>query len=626
MRKYLILIPLFAATCLAQSIYIPLEFEAAYEEGTRSLDGRPGSDYWQNHSDYKISVSLYPQSGLVKGSAVITYYNNSPDMLERLVFRLYPNIFKKDAVKDYRFSKDENTDGMIISNLTINKKSYNITSDANVENTGTNLIIKNLAIAPEKQAAINVSWEFKVPKENHIRMGQYDSTTFFIAYWYPQIAVYDDIDGWDMTEYTGNAEFYNDFNNYDVKISVPNNYGVWAAGSLENGADVLSPVVYERYNEAMVSDKTVNIITADDHLLKTAVFNNTNETNTWHFKAVNVPDFTFGAAANYLWDGRTADAVNKKVFVNSAYKESSLDFYEVSDVASKTIDLLSRELPGVPFPYPKFTVFDGGGGMESPMMSNQSANRERIWMVHVTVHEIVHSYFPFMLGINERKYAWMDEGWAQMISEYIQYELDKTIDFRAHNVKRYLDYAGEFDEVPMMYTSSNIRGEMYGNHAYFRPANAYNILRDFMGDVQFKKALQEYMKRWEGKHPTPYDFFFTFEDVTDDELSWFWDPWFYKQGYPDVAIDTAFVNNEGLKIKITKEGELPIPVAINVKFKDGTSKKAYRSASVWKPGSPTEEEDEIWIEMETTSKPVLIELGSPYIPDADTTNNYWQFK
>lgn len=515
---------------------------------------------------------------------------------------------------------------MTISSLTINKKSYDVGRDTNVENTGTNLVIKKLSVGAGKQVSISVAWEFKVPRENFVRMGQYDSTTFFIAYWYPQIAVYDDIDGWDMTEYTGNAEFYNDFNNYDVKITVPNNYGVWATGDLENGAEVLSPQIYTRYNEALASDKTVNIVTANDYLLKMAVFNNTNPTNTWHFTASNVPDFTFGAAQNYLWDARTADGYNKKVFINTAYNQASLDFYDVCDVTAKTVEMLSKDLPGMPFPFPKITVFNGSGGMESPMMINQGSNSQRIWMVHVTVHEVVHSYFPFGMGINERKYAWMDEGWTQMLSEYIQYELDKSIDFRARNVKRYLDYAGEFDEVPMMYISSGIRGEMYGNHAYFRPANAYNILRDFMGDALFKKALQEFMKRWEGKHPTPYDFFFTFEDVTDDDLSWFWEPWFYKQGYPDVAIDTAFVSNEILKVKITKEGELPIPVALNVKFKDGTSKKAYRSASVWKPGSPNEEEDEIWIEMETTSKPSLIELGNPYIPDADTTNNNWQFK
>jgi len=626
MYKYLIPVLLLCTASFSQSIYVPLEFQAAYEEGTRSMDGKPGADYWQNKSDYKINVSLNPTAGVISGTAVITYYNNSPDILDRIVFRMYPNINKKGALKDFLFSKDEYTDGMVISSLSINKKSYDVKTDTSIENTGTNLVVKDLSIAPKKQTVINVSWEFKIPKENLVRMGQYDSTTFFIAYWYPQVAVYDDIDGWDMIEYTGQAEFYNDFNNYDVKITLPNSYGVWATGSLENPNEVLAPQILSRYKDAMVSNKVTGIIKANDYLLKMAVFNNSAETNTWHYTAAGVSDFTFAAASNYLWDGMAADGLSKKVFVSAVYDPSSLEFYEVCEVAAKTVEMMSRDLPGVPFPFPKITVFNGSGGMESPMMVNQGTNKERIWMIYTTVHEVAHSYFPFYMGINERKYAWMDEGWAQMLSEYVQYELDKTIDFRARNVKRYLDYSGQFDEVPMMYPSYNIRSDMYGSHAYFRPCSAYNIMKDFMGDASFKKALQEYIKRWAGKHPTPYDFFFSFEDATDDELGWFYEPWFFKQGYPDLGIDTAYVKDNILRVQVTKEGDLPVPVALYVKMKDGTSKKAYRSASAWKPGANGDEEDEIWIEVEMDKKPSGIELGNQYIPDADTTNNYWIFK
>ena len=620
----LIFIPVF--NVFTQSLYIPLEFEDAYEEGTRSLDGKPGADYWQNKSDYNITVELDPATGIITGSASIIYYNNSPDTLDRIVFRLYQNIHKKGTVKDFPFDKDEFTDGLNISSMIINKKNIDLEGDTAIEKTGTNLVIKNLNILPGKQASIKVSWDFRIPKENTIRMGQYDSTTFFIAYWYPQVAVYDDIDGWDMIEYTGQTEFYNDFNNFDVKITVPNYYGVWGTGELKNPQEVLAPQIFEIYRQAMISSTIVNIITDQDYLKKMAVFNITNETNTWHFSASEVSDFSFGTAANFLWDGMTADGgPGKSVFVNSAYNPSSLDFYEMCDVASKTVEMLSRNLPGVPFPFPKITVFNGKGGIESPMMVNQSSNSRRIWMVHTAVHEVVHSYFPFYMGINERKYAWMDEGWTQMLSEYIQFELDKTIDFRARNVKRYLDYSGQFDEVPMMYPSYLIRGEMYGNHAYFRPCNALNILRDFIGDAQFKKAIHEYMKRWAGKHPTPYDFFFTFEDLLEDELGWFWEPWFFKQGYPDIGIDTAFVKDNNLSVKITKQGELPIPVALKIKFKDGSEKKAYRSASVWRPAAG-EDEGEITIETEVERKIHSLELGNEYIPDADTTNNYWMFK
>jgi hypothetical protein len=619
-KTILFLLFLLQAGIYSQSIYVPLEYLAAYEDGTRSLDGNPGADYWQNHADYKITASIKPSTGILKGSAVITYYNSSPDSLDKLVLRLYQNINKKDAMRDFPYKSVSDSEGITINSLSVGKKSYNMPSDTSLEYTGTNLVIKNIIIAPGKQSVINISWEFKIPKDNGIRMGQYDSTIMFVAYWYPQVAVYDDIDEWDMTEYTGNAEFYNDFNNFDVKITVPAEFGVWATGDLQNPESVLAQPILSKYAEAQVSQTTINIITVNDIL--NGVFNSTNETNTWHFIAKNISDFSFGSGKDMLWDGRSADGVNKKVFVNAVYKQSSVTFYEVCDIAAKTVEMLSKDLPGIPFPFPKITVFNGRGGMESPMMVNMGSTDQRIWTVHTTVHEVVHSYFPFYMGINERKYAWMDEGWSQMLSEYIQYEIDKTIDFRARNVNRYLDYSGQFDEFPMMYPSYMISGDMYYNHAYFRPANAYNMMHDFMGDSEFKKALQEYIKRWNGKHPTPYDFFFTFEDVTNDDLGWFYEPWFFKQGYPDLAIDTAYVKDDLLRVEIAKEGDLPVPVALTVKFKDGSTKRAYRTVSAWK----NEEEESIWIEMETDKRPAMIELGSQYIPDSDTTNNYWQFK
>lgn len=606
----------------SQSLYVPLEFQEAYENGTRSLDGKPGADYWQNHADYKIKANLNPQSGILSGSEEITYFNQSPDTLDKIVIRLYPNIYKKDAMRDFPYTSSDDQQGMKIQLLSAGKKNYDTSSDTSLEFSGTNLTIKNITVLPGKQVTLSINWEFKIPGETGIRMGQYDPKVFFIAYWYPQIAVYDDIDGWDLTEYTGTAEFYNDFNNYDVKITLPNEFGVWATGELQNPQDVYTQNILTKYSEAQVSADIVNIISKSDLESGSPLFSSTSENNLWYFKAKNVCDFTFAASSKYLWDGKSADAGGKKVFVSAVYSPNAVTFYEACEIASRTVEMMSKDLPGIQFPFPKITVFDGRGGMESPMMVNMSTGNERIWTVHTVVHEVAHSYFPFYMGINERKYAWMDEGWTQMLSEYIQYELDKTIDFRARNVKRYLDYAGQFDEFPMMYPSYMIRGEMYGNHAYFRPANAYNMMKDFMGDAVFKKALQEYIKRWSGKHPTPYDFFFTFEDVTDDDLAWFYQPWFFNHGYPDLAVDTAFVKDDILKIEITKEGEIPVPIALTVKFKDGSIKRAYRTVSAWK----NEESDAVWIDMEADKKPALIELGSQYIPDADSANNFWQFK
>ncbi|MFI5212003.1 MAG: M1 family peptidase, partial [Ignavibacteria bacterium] len=276
--KYILLLTIaLSAAALSQELYIPLEFQAAYEDGTRSPDGKPGPEYWQNSADYKLSVILDPAAGKITGSGTIIYNNNSPDILDRIVIRLYQNLNKAGTLKDFPFNDKEFTDGIVIRSLTLNKRSYDVMSDTSLENTGTNIVIKNLNVLPKKQVTISVSWDFTIPKVNKVRMGQYDSTTFFIAYWYPQIAVYDDIDGWDMTEYTGNAEFYNDFNNYDIKITVPNNYCIWATGELQNPDELFSPHILARYKEALGSFKIVNIITAQDYLLKMSLFKNSAE-------------------------------------------------------------------------------------------------------------------------------------------------------------------------------------------------------------------------------------------------------------------------------------------------------------------------------------------------------------
>lgn len=309
------------------------------------MDGKPGAEYWQNHTDYKINAKLDPLTGILTGSAQITYFNSSPDTLDKLVLRLYPNIYKNNAMRDYPLKSSGDNKGMILNSISVGKRNYDPKTDSSLEYTGTNLLIKNLSVNPGKQVSLNISWEFKVPKEEGIRMGQYDSSVFFIAYWYPQVSVYDDIDGWDLTEYTGNAEFYNDFNNYDVKITLPNDYCSWATGELQNPEEIFSQIILSRYSEANTSFKTVYIITADDYKNNIPILNNSADTNTWHYIAKGVPDFTFGTSANYLWDGRLADAGGKKVFVSSAYDQTSITFYEVCDIAAKTVEMMSKDLP-----------------------------------------------------------------------------------------------------------------------------------------------------------------------------------------------------------------------------------------------------------------------------------------
>lgn len=412
---------LFASSIIAQSsLNIPRNIYKAYEKKTRSFDGRPGPNYWINRSDYTIKAELIPQTRTINGHARITFYNNSPDSLNTFVFRLYQDVMKKGNPRDFSISANDLTEGIKIDTLIINDNGVDFKSKSyRVLRTGTNLIISNFPskVAPKGFAKIEVKWSVIIPKETRIRMGAYDSQTFFVAYWYPQIAVYDDIDGWDRQEYTGMTEFYNDFGNFDVELTVPGDNLVWATGVLQNAKDLLHPTILERYVKAHNSDEIVRIVAASD--VKNKTVTNGNEKNTWHFKAMNVPDFSFGTSNKYLWDGSSIEVdyktvTGKRVFVDACYEEGIKFQDEVALFARLSIDYLSNEWPGIPYPYPKMTVFNGeqkfGGGMETPMMCNNGAYPNRAGQIGVTIHEIAHTYMPFYMGINERKYAFMDEG------------------------------------------------------------------------------------------------------------------------------------------------------------------------------------------------------------------------
>jgi len=476
------------------SLYMPLNIKKAYDNGTRSYDGKPGPNYWQNRSDYKIEVSVEPETRMLSGKETITYYNYSPKALEQVVINLYQDINKYGNIRMRSLRNEALSDGVNIENIEINGAKVR---KWNQQRYGTNIIL----YLPESlksgdNMTFYIEWSFIIPKGSNIRMGTYRSSTFMIAYWYPQISVYDDIDGWDKIDYTGEQEFYGDYSNYDVSITVPNNICVWATGVLHNPADVLTAEYYGRYKKALESNSVINIIKEED-LKKGNIFKQENEYNTWEYKAKNVTDFAFAMSDSYLWDAVSLKVEEgRKVLISAAYNPDSEDFYKVAEISRVTIDMLSKDFPAVPFPYPRFTVFNGAGGMEYPMMANDGTRYSKSSTVNVTSHEISHTYFPFYVGTNEKKYAWMDEGWAQVLPLKIQDSLAEGNDQVYRNVSSYIMHAGNEMEMPMMTPSNFLTYPSLGTASYFRPAVAYLILQDILGEEVFKNALQEYIYRW----------------------------------------------------------------------------------------------------------------------------------
>jgi hypothetical protein len=459
--------------------FIPVNIKKAYEKQTRSLDGTPGEYYWQNASRYKIKVNAAPNAKLISGIEEIEYFNNSPDTLTEIIIRLYQNVYKPGAERDFSIANQDLTEGISITKFDFNNAEIKTEGNIKFNIAGTNLFFKpDTPILPHSKSHLKLEWNFKL-SSRHMRMGIYDSTSFFIAYWYPQISVYDDIDGWDKINYTGTHEFYNDYSDYEVEVSVPNSFAVWGTGILNNPEELLTGEYLNRYKEAHNSEQVVKIISPED--LYKNIFTNSEGFSTWKFKADNVTDFSFALSDHYLWDALTINAgkdSDKPVFISAVYKKESLDFYEVAGIAKRSVKYFSESLPGVVFPYPVLTIFNGGSsGMEYPMMVNDASFSSNIATFGTTSHEIAHQYFPFYVGTNERKYAFMDEGMAVMLPMIFQ-EMAIEGNFpRERNTNQYENLAGKEMDMPPMIPSILLKGQTYRIASYYRPGLAYYFLR-----------------------------------------------------------------------------------------------------------------------------------------------------
>ncbi|MBT3175018.1 MAG: M1 family metallopeptidase [Lentimicrobiaceae bacterium] len=601
------------------STKMSLENAIAFQNGTRSNDGKPGPNYWQNHADYKIDVELLIDKSMLSATETVIYHNNSPDTLNKLVLRLYPDIYKKGNARSWPVAPDDLNDGTIIKELAINGNNININDSRDVRRSATNLFI-NLEelLLPSDSLKVDMSWELFIPKTQTIRMGNYGNNRLFLAYWYPQIAVYDDIDGWDILEYFGTVEFYNDFNNYEVNITSPPGFTIWATGDLMNMNDIYTEKVIKNHKKASTSSGIINIFTVED-CRDNRVLKNTGK-NIWSFVANDVPDFSFATSLESNWDAASTIAdkkTNRRVLVDAVYPDSSNTFDKAVYYGLISVNFMVDSLPGYPFPYSHITSFcngENGGGMESPMMVNEGDPSDDGSAMSLIFHEILHTYFPFYMGINERKYAWMDEGWASWLSYGIADNLAPDYNYFSRVSSSFENMSGKEKEVPLMFLSYQIKDyQSYRSHSYTKPALAYAYLRNAIGDSIFKSALYSFIDRWHNKHPGPYDFFNTFENISGQDLDWFFIPWFFSRAYADIGIKKVTFDN---KVVVENNGGLPLPIYLSCTYLDDTQETFYRNASVWKNGDRG-----IIFQLNKNKKPIRITVGNDIVPDVIKENN-----
>jgi hypothetical protein len=614
----------------ARPIPYPVEpspqFKQAVQQGTRMMDGTPGPTYWTNTADYTLDARLEPDSAMLYGTGTIRYQNNSPDSLAQLVLHLRQNLHREDAIRNRYVPL---TGGVTVSDVIVAGDTLREQSLLDLR-TGTTgyailgtrlLVVPRVPVLPDGSVELSMDWTFEVPEVGAPRMGQ-DGEVFYLGYWYPQMAVYDDVNGWTAELYQGDGEFYMGYGAYDVSITVPEGWLVQATGTLQNPEAVLSPTTRERLAQATQTDSVVTVVNADERGAGSATATSETGTLTWRFRAENVRDVAFGTSEAYVWDATTAqtgDSDDGTTMIHALYRPEYAPWARSAEYGQFAIEHLSEMIS--PYPYPHMSAVEGliGGGMEYPMMTLIGSDYRPRGLFSVTYHEISHMWFPMVVGQNEKQYTWMDEGTTSFNTAEGASDFYDEDAWESSN-QSYFRLAGTGLEIPSMRHADNypVETPARGIASYSKPALVLHALRGVVGDERFFEAYRTYAERWAYKHPQPYDLFNTFEDVLGQDLDWFWTPMLYETWTLDQAIASVESTDSGTRITIVDEGRVPMPVPLRITYADGTTEDRTIPVDVWLKGA---RETAVNVEPGTVTRVVIDPEW--FFPDVDRTDNRW---
>jgi hypothetical protein len=600
-------------------------FELAMSRGTRTRTGAPGPRYWQQWADYKLEAELNPVSKRMTGKGVITYYNRSPDTLKTVYIQLLQNIYAPNsrhntgvpwAVEGIDLGRVAAL-GTDLSAAAGDGPGYDV--------TGTIMRLRLPKPLAPGEPPVAFEWKLRVPPDGAPRGGQ-DGEVYFMNYWYPQMAVYDDISGWQTDQYFGTAEFYMGYANYDVSLTVPAGWLVTATGALQNPQEVLTDQTRARLDSAMPPGRPRCNDAEQPGRSTTA---GRDGKLTWRFRAQNVRDVSWAASGRYLWDATNAavgdadgDGRPDTALIQSFYRpEQRVSHWDESARYGRhSVEYFSKYLWPYPYPHDRVDGPTSCGGMEYPMMTCIGGAWDTIGMYEVATHEIGHMWFPMMVGSDEKRYAWMDEGLTQFDQSQAMADFFKGFDDEARNRKGYLDLAAAGSEVEMMHHGDRYPDyPTYGVATYYKPAAVLVALRGVLGRDLFHKAFTEYGRRWQYRHPSPYDFFATFEDVSGRDLSWFWRTWFFETWRLDQAIDSVATVGDSLEVGIANRGRAPMPVHLVVTRIDGRADRLDIPVDVWLGGA---KRTAVRVAKEPAVKSIEIDPGREF-PDVDRDNQKW---
>ncbi|MEZ6037535.1 MAG: M1 family metallopeptidase [Planctomycetota bacterium] len=626
LRAHLLsLLPLLATFATAQSaapearrvvpypIDLPDGFVRAIENGTRTTTGRPGPKHWTNYAHYDLAIDVDPQASRVTGTAKLTYQNRSPDELKELWIHCYQDLLKPGQQRT-RFV--ETTNGFELGELRMDGKVVR----TRPRDTRIRLRLEE-PIPAGGERTLEIDWAFDIPVAGTApRMGHEGDKVIYLGYWYPQFAVYDDVEGWVADPYRGNGEFYMDYADYDVAVTVPQGYLVRATGVLQNPKDVLTDSALDALDQARESHEIVHVVTAEDVEKGTATKTSASGKLTWKFHAENVRDAAVSIGRTYLWDA--THAVVKDKFgpgqdgtceIHAVFEANAGDWRRGAEYAQHTIEFMSANVH--PYPWPHMTACEGiiGGGMEYPMMTIIGGNQP----AGTIAHELIHMWFPMLLGSNEKRYAWQDEGFTSYWTTLCR---DDFLGRENGPRGAVLGAAGAIargGDVVCMRHADTYGTDSFGFAAYQKPAAVLHQLRAMLGDEVFVKAFRRYAQDWAFKHPYPYDFFHTMSDVAGQDLEWYFRTWFFEQWQLDHAIADVAASGGRTMVTIEDKGRAVHPCVVEVTLADDQKLRQTIPASTWWQGRRAT------LTFAGEAVEVVVDPDTRTI-DADRDNNRWR--
>jgi hypothetical protein len=599
----------------------------------RDPSGQPGPRYWQQRANYRLNASLNDETHRLRGTGLINYTNNSPLPLDVLWLHLDMATHEKDSRfllldETARSNAKQQYPDLEITSVRLTQEGETYEADYSVQDTRM-LVIPKHPLAPEGgRISIHLEWSHNILPYGE-RSGRIDleqgGSIYAVGQWYPRMAVFDDVHGWNTLPFVSPGEFYASFGDFEVQIDLPRRFIVAGPGRLENEEDVLSKQQLKRLNKARHSSRSVYVITPEEAMQR-ASSQGRESTQTWIFTARNVRDFAWTASDRYAWDASSVEDTLVMAYYPSEAIGSPLEpgFEKANEWTRHAVSFYSGWVTDYPYPVAITAAVLDPVGMEYPMMNFSGISTRGVRLFGRIDHEISHTWFPMLVGTNERRHAWMDEGLATFINYYSHVDLhgravDLNRSFRSPDsmALRIADVGGSIMDLPI-----EMQGDEYSFLSYDKAGYGLFLLREYILEPKlFDAAFRAYVQRWKFKHPYPEDFFRTIEDVSGESLDWFWEHWFYGNGIIDQAIEKVLVSDggRGSDIYLRDDGPLRMPVRLLITYENGRVESTHLPVEIWREGSRyayhVDEHDLIR----------RVELDpNGYLPDINRRNNVWE--